>query len=215
MLTFKNQLDSTPPPRSTKLIRCAGHVPTPAQPVFYPSTNANVRNDYENEIENDYNNEYDDHNGDNGAPTPPRAIIHNANTHRPSATGSVLGVRKAAPTTPPSPSNVRVIKTRKTKPSGSRNHLMAHDLPTMFQAVLSDAQGHFCMDVCTNLKTAFPDPVTSQEMAATAWSKACKDKGVVIEFKEDFLRLVRGIILLVGYIYIYFLDYCSRISNPR
>jgi len=60
----------------------------------------------------------------------------------------------------------------------------------MFQAVLADAQGHFRTDICTNPKTAFPDPVSLQDMAAAAWGKACKDKGVVIEFEEDFLRLV-------------------------
>jgi hypothetical protein len=36
----------------------------------------------------------------------------------------------------------------------------------------------------------FPDAVKAQEFATDAWHKSCKSKGVVIEFEEEFCRLV-------------------------
>ena len=58
----------------------------------------------------------------------------------------------------------------------------------MFQGILADAQGHF-RSMATTI-AGFPDAVQSQEFATDAWRKSCKNKGVVIEFEEEFCRLV-------------------------
>ena len=139
----------------------------------------------------------------------PQAILHsNASVHTPASTPtpqavlrsntsvqasaraqpSSLGKRKSPSATQPSPDNVRVIKTVKSEPSGTRNRLIARDLPSMFQGILADAQGHFRSMASTF--AGFPDAVKAQEFATDAWHKSCKNKGVVIEFEEEFCRLV-------------------------
>ena len=117
-----------------------------------------------------------------------QAVLHSNTSVLAQARLSSLGKRKSPSATPPSADNIRVIKTIKSEPSGTRNRLIARDLPTMFQGILADAQGHFRSMASTF--AGFPDAVMAQEFATDAWHKLCKSKGVVIEFEEEFCRLV-------------------------
>jgi Domain of unknown function (DUF6532) len=103
---------------------------------------------------------------------------------------------------------MRIIKTVKPEPSGTRNRLIARDLPSMFQAVLADAQGHFRS--MTSTFAGFPDAVKAQEFAMDAWHKSCKHKGVVIEFEEEFCRLVCVWYFNSSYTLMYF---CMQITQ--
>jgi hypothetical protein len=120
-------------------------------------------------------------------PTSQAILRSNTSVHA-QAQPSSLGKRKSPSATQPSADNIRVIKTVKSEPSGTRNRLIARDLPSMFQAILADAQGHFRSMASTF--AGFPNAVTAQEFATDAWHKSCKTKGVVIEFEEEFCRLV-------------------------
>lgn len=119
--------------------------------------------------------------GPSSTPTPHIILHNNASAH---TQLSSLGKWKSPPATRPSVDNMCIIKTVKPEPSGTRNRLIAKDLPSMFQAVLADAQGHF--HSMTSTFAGFPDAVKAQEFAMDAWNKSCKNKGVVIEFEEEF-----------------------------
>lgn len=120
-----------------------------------------------------------------------QAILHsNTSVHAraQAAQPASLGKRKSPSATQPSADNIRIIKTIKSEPSGTRNRLIAKDLPSMFQGILADAQGHFRSMASTF--SGFPDAMMAQEFATDAWHKSCKNKGVAIEFEEEFCRLV-------------------------
>jgi hypothetical protein len=72
-------------------------------------------------------------------PTPQPILRSNASVHHTPVQPSSLGKRKSPSATQPSADNIRVIKTIKSEPSGTRNRLIARDLPSMFQGILADA----------------------------------------------------------------------------
>jgi hypothetical protein len=61
----------------------------------------------------------------------------------------------------------------------------------------------------------FPDVVSMQDMVESAWSTACKDKGVVIKFEEDFLQLVCYTCSLRTIFIFSVLDHSMSISSAR
>jgi hypothetical protein len=138
-------------------------------------------------------------------PTPHVILCNTASAH---TRLSSLGKRKSPPATQPSADNMHIIKTMKPEPSGTRNRLIARDLPLIFQAILTDAQGHFCS--MTSTCAGFPNAVKAQEFAMDAWHKSCKHKGVVIEFEEEFCRLVCVWYFNSGYTLMYF---CMQITQ--
>lgn len=191
------------PQKNPNLIRRVGHMPPTRAPVFY--------HDIGGEGEDDDEDMYLNNDPVSTPPPSPQASPRSkASVHAPTSTstptpqvirssnGSAnapaeplsLRKRKSPPATQPSAlaDNIRLIKTVKTEPSGTRNRLIARDLPSMFQAILTDAQGHF-RSMATTF-AGFPDAVQSQEFATDAWHKSCKSKGVVIEFEEEFCRLI-------------------------
>jgi Domain of unknown function (DUF6532) len=95
--------------------------------------------------------------------------------------------RKSPPSTP-APSTTVTIKKTKLTSGGSRGRVKASDFDSITKAVLEDAISYYRTQISTVY--GYPDRIQDRDWAAAAWVKACKDRGLQIEFDDDILKLV-------------------------
>ncbi|KDQ62843.1 hypothetical protein JAAARDRAFT_188486 [Jaapia argillacea MUCL 33604] len=100
--------------------------------------------------------------------------------------GSTIPARRPHPPTT-SPSTTRVAKKNKHAREGSRGRVRAHDYQQLKRQVFDCAKGHYRCQISTEYP--YPGSTEATKWAADCWRRACRDKGIVIEFDDELETL--------------------------
>ncbi|KAH7905505.1 hypothetical protein BJ138DRAFT_1105935 [Hygrophoropsis aurantiaca] len=97
---------------------------------------------------------------------------------------------RASPLSSTLAEGLRVTQKVKVSDGGSGGRVRAGDFDKIYQSILMLAISHYrCMLLTMN---PYPSAMQAQQWAGEAWANACRSKGVLIEFDEDSLKLIRA-----------------------
>ncbi|KDQ64796.1 hypothetical protein JAAARDRAFT_118022 [Jaapia argillacea MUCL 33604] len=114
-----------------------------------------------------------------GGSTPP---IHSRQPTR-----STVPARHPHPPTP-GESTTRVTKKSKHTGEGSRGRIRTHDYAQLECQIFDCAKGHYCCLISTDYP--YPGATEAAKWASDSWRRACRDKGIIIEFDEELRTLI-------------------------
>ncbi|KAH7906732.1 hypothetical protein BJ138DRAFT_1104899 [Hygrophoropsis aurantiaca] len=85
---------------------------------------------------------------------------------------------------------LQVTQKVKLNDGGSRGRVRAGDFDKIYQSILLLAISHYRAILVT--VNPYPSGMQAQQWAGDAWAKACRSKGVLIDFDEDAVKLIRA-----------------------
>ncbi|KIJ59639.1 hypothetical protein HYDPIDRAFT_32975 [Hydnomerulius pinastri MD-312] len=83
---------------------------------------------------------------------------------------------------------LQVVQKVKLSSGGSRGRTRSADFDKMYASLIHLAVGHYQAILCN--VSLYPNDVQRRDWSAEAWVKACREKGVKMDFDEDGYKLI-------------------------